>query len=88
MHAVVFQVDMKEGRDDDTRPELEQLIGSVKTVPGFVRGTWTTDGSKGVSMVIMESEEAALEMAANASIPPEASVVFRSADVLEVVGEA
>jgi hypothetical protein len=79
---------MKEGRDDDTRPELEQLIGSVKTVPGFVRGTWTTDGSKGVSMVIMESEEAALEMAANASIPPEASVVFRSADVLEVVGEA
>ena len=88
MHAVVFQVDMKEGRDDDTRPELEQLIGSVKTVPGFVRGTWTTDGSKGVSMVIMESEEAALEMAANASIPPAASVVFRSADVLEVVGEA
>jgi quinol monooxygenase YgiN len=88
MHAVVFQVDMKEGRDDDTRPELEQLIGSVKAVPGFVRGTWTTDGSKGVSMVIMESEEAALEMAANASIPPEASVVFRSADVLEVVGEA
>lgn len=88
MHAVVFQVDMKEGRDDDTRPELEQLIGFVKTVPGFVRGTWTTDGSKGVSMVIMESEEAALEMAANASIPPEASVVFRSADVLEVVGEA
>jgi quinol monooxygenase YgiN len=88
MHAVVFQVDMKEGRDDDTRPELEQLIGSVKAVPGFVRGTWTTDGSKGVSMVIMESEEAALEMAANASIPPEASVVFRCADVLEVVGEA
>ncbi|MDT4960681.1 MAG: hypothetical protein QOF87_328 [Pseudonocardiales bacterium] len=88
MHAVVFQVDMKEGRDDDTRPELEQLIGSVKTVPGFVRGTWTTDGSKGVSMVIMESEEAALEMAANASIPPEAAVTFRSADVLEVVGEA
>ncbi|MDT4957820.1 MAG: hypothetical protein QOD31_1619 [Pseudonocardiales bacterium] len=88
MHAVVFQVDMKEGRDDDTRPEVEQLIGFVKTVPGFVRGTWTTDGSKGVSMVIMESEEAALEMAANASIPPEASVVFRSADVLEVVGEA
>jgi hypothetical protein len=88
MHAVLFQVDMKEGREDDTMPELEQLIGFVKTVPGFVRGTWTTDGKSGVSMVVMESEEAAREMAANASVPPEAAVTFRSADVLEVVGEA
>jgi hypothetical protein len=88
MHAVLFQVDMKEGREDDTMPEIEQLIGFVKTVPGFVRGTWTTDGKSGVSMVVMESEEAAREMAANASVPPEAAVTFRSADVLEVVGEA
>jgi hypothetical protein len=88
MHAVLFQVDMKEGREDDIMPELEQLIGFVKTVPGFVRGTWTTDGKSGVSMVVMESEEAAREMAANASVPPEAAVTFRSADVLEVVGEA
>jgi hypothetical protein len=79
---------MKEGREDDIMPELEQLIGFVKTVPGFVRGTWTTDGKSGVSMVVMESEEAAREMAANASVPPEAAVTFRSADVLEVVGEA
>ncbi|MDQ2749504.1 MAG: hypothetical protein ABI775_01985 [Pseudonocardiales bacterium] len=88
MHAVLFHVDMKDGREADQQPELEQLIEFVKTVPGFVRGTWATDGKRGVSLVLMESEEAARAMAANASTPPEAAVSFRSADVLEVVGEA
>lgn len=88
MHAVVFQVDLKEGREADQQPELDQLIEFVKTVPGFVHGTWANDGKMGLSLVVMESEEAARAMAANASIPPEAAVTFHSADVLEVVGEA
>jgi hypothetical protein len=88
MHAVLFQVDMKEGREQERQPELEQLIGFVKTVPGFVHGTWVSDGKVGLSMIVMESEDAARDMAANASVPPDAAVSFRSADVFEVMGEA
>jgi hypothetical protein len=88
MHAVVFQVDMKEGREEkESREELVQLIGFVKTVPGFVRGTWLGDGRRGLSVVVFESEEAARNVADNASMPPDSTVSFRSADVYEVWGE-
>lgn len=44
MHAVVFQVDMKNGWERKVEAELGQLVTMVKSVSGFVRGTWTTDG--------------------------------------------
>jgi hypothetical protein len=88
MHAVVFQVDMKEGRAVGPGPELDEVIASSEAVPGFVRGTWMTDGRRGLSMVLLDSEESAREMAADASIPPEAPVTLRSAEVYEVVGES
>lgn len=84
MYAVVFQVDMKDAWQGDADAELDQLIGFIKSVPGFVRGTWTTDGRRGLSFILFDNEESARTLAMNAAIPPEASVVFRSADVYQV----
>lgn len=85
MHAVVFQVDMKQDWEGDTDHELDQLVAMMKSVPGFVRATWTTDGTTGLSFIVFESEEGARGIADNASMPPDASVTFRSVDVYEVV---
>lgn len=85
MHAVVFEVDMKEGWQGDADAELDQVIGFTRSVPGFVRGTWTSDGRRGLSFILFDNEESARAVATNAAVPPEASVVFRSADVYQVV---
>ncbi len=85
MHAVVFHVDMKQGWEGSAEAELDQLVTMLKSVPGFVRGTWTTDGSRGLSFLLFESQESAEGLAANASMPPDASVILRSVDVYEVV---
>lgn len=88
MHAAVFHVDMKQGWEGDAQAELDQLVGMLKSVPGFVRGTWTTNGTTGLSFLLFESEEAARTVADNAAMPPDASVIFRSVDVYAVVRDA
>ena len=85
MHAVVFQVDMKQGWEGNVEAELDQLVTMVKSVPGFVRGTWANDDRRGLSFLLFESRESAEGIAANASMPPDASVTLRSVDVYEVV---
>ena len=84
MHAVVFQVDMKEGWESKVDAELDQLVTMVKSVPGFVRGTWTNNARRGLSFLLFESRETAQGLADNASMPPDASVTLRSVDVYEV----
>ena len=85
MHAVVFQVDMKQGWEEKADAELDQLVTMLKSAPGFVRGTWTTDGRRGLSFLLFESQESAQALADNASMPPDASVTLQTVDVYEVV---
>ena len=85
MHAVVFLVDMKPGWEGTAEAELDQLVTMLKSVPGFIRGTWTTDGRRGLSFLLFESQESAEGLAANASMPPDSGVTLRSVDVYEVV---
>lgn len=85
MYAVVFQVDVKENWQGDVEAELDQFVGMLKSVPGFVRGTWTTDGRRGLSFIVFDNEQSARAVVANAAVPPDASVAFRSADVYEIV---
>ncbi len=85
MHAVVFQVDVKQGWEGKVEAELDQLVTMVKSVPGFVRGTWTTDGRRGLSFLLFESQESAQGLADTAAMPPDASVTLRAVDVYEVV---
>ena len=87
MHAILFQVDLKENWQGDPDADLDKIVGGVKSVPGFVRGTWTSDGRRGVSLVVFDNEQTARGVAANAAVPPDAAVAFRSADVYEVVRE-
>jgi hypothetical protein len=88
MHAVVFQVDVKDGRAAGESPGFDEVMASTKAVPGFVRGSWMTDGRRALSVVFLDSEAGAREMAADASVPAEAPVTLRSADVYEVIGES
>ncbi|HEX2272779.1 MAG TPA: hypothetical protein VHG90_02785 [Acidimicrobiales bacterium] len=85
MHAVVFQVDMNEGWEESS--ELDEIATSLRSMPGFVRGTWTTDGKRGLSFIVFESEEAARALADDSSGPPLTAATFRSVDVYEVVQE-
>lgn len=85
MHAVVFQVDVKQDWEGDVDAELDFLETFMKSVPGFVRGTWTSNGKRAVSMILFESEESARGVADNAGMPPDASVTLQSVEVFEVV---
>jgi hypothetical protein len=84
MHAVVFQVDFKPDWSGDPEAELDQLTGYVKSSPGFVRGTWTSDGRHGLSFILFQSEATARAVADHAQMPQDASGVLRSVAVYEV----
>ncbi len=85
MHAVIFAVDIEpEATREQLDTELDHLVGHVRTIPGFVRGTWTTDGTTGLSFQLFNDEAVARNIAANAVLPPDAGVTFRSAHVYEV----
>jgi hypothetical protein len=90
MHAVVFQVDMKPGADAELgEQELDKLVAGTRSVPGFVQGIWLSDGARGMSVIVCDSEEVARGIVAHASatrpVSPDAGVSFRSADVFAVV---
>ena len=72
MHAVVFEVDMKEGWEGDADAELDQLTTMVS----------------GLSFIVFPSEDVARGVAANASMPPTASLTPRNVSVHEIVREA
>jgi hypothetical protein len=88
MHAVVFEVEMKQGWEATADKELDFIVASLKELPGFTRGTWTTDGNVGFSMILFQSKDVAQQVADNAFLPPDAGATLRSARALDVVREA
>jgi hypothetical protein len=84
MHAVVFQVDLIPGREQQGESELNFLTGMLKSTPGFVRGTWAGDDTRGLSFLLFDTEEAARNVADNGKMPPDGSATFRSVDVYAV----
>ncbi|HEU5003244.1 MAG TPA: hypothetical protein VFW71_10770 [Actinomycetota bacterium] len=85
MHALVFQASLKPGfSPSDQDRELDGLVAFMKTVPGFVRGTWAASGQNAMSFLVFDSEEAALRVAANAKVPADATIEFRSSNVYEI----
>lgn len=88
MYAIVYEVDMKPDVDPaTTAAELDQLAGMVKTLPGFVRATWTSDGTTGLSMHIYREEAQARRVAEHSTGPDFTAVGFRSVRVMEVALE-
>ena len=86
MHAIVGNSRLKPG----ATPEVGQnILDRMKGAPGFVSGAvaWSTDGERGRSMFLFESEsdaKAALEEALTA-MPADAPMEIESVEVCEVV---
>ena len=85
MHAVVFEVDLKDGWRNTVDDELNYIVGSLSAEPGFVRGTWTGNGTRGLAIIVFEAEETAQNIADNAALPPDAGVSLRSVEMHEVL---
>jgi len=93
MYAMVATVEIKAGKGDEAMDILHnQVVPDVKQMPGFVSGTWarSEDGTKGHSVLIFETEDAAkaaIEQARQGT-PPEAPVKMLYAEVYEVMAQA
>lgn len=89
MYAIVGLSRLKPG----ATPEVVQnILGRMRGAPGFVSGAiaWSTDGERGRSMFLFETEDsakAALEQALN-SMPADAPMEIESVEVCEVVAHA
>ncbi len=89
MYAIVGASKLKPGATPEvTAGILDRLRGE----PGFVSGAiaWSTDGERGRSMVLFETEDAAEAALARAlsGIPADAPLEVESAEVCEVVAHA
>jgi hypothetical protein len=87
VHAVIVRVTI-----NDVEPAeqalREQVVPRVSQAPGFVNGYWTRKDNEGLSMILFESEDAAIR--ASEQIPsgvPDA-VTLEGVEVREVVAEA
>jgi hypothetical protein len=86
MHAVVVRVTINDTETAVTG--LQETVARVKQAPGFQAGYWTRSGNSGLSMVVLESEEAAkagAEMVRSAAPP---GVTVDDVEVREVVASA
>ena len=90
MHAVVANVTIKDF-DRAQRMLNEQMVPRVSQTPGFVAGYWTrSEDNRGISMIVVESEETAnriAEMIQQGPPDPEA-VTLETVEVREVVASA
>jgi len=87
MHAVVVKVAINDAESSE-RTLREQVVPQVSHAPGFVAGYWTRKDNVGLSMVIMESEDAAKSMSERVpSIVPD-TVTLEEVEVREVVAHA
>ena len=89
MYAVVGISRLKPGV---TAEVAKGILGGMREAPGFVSGTvaWSTDGERGRSMVLFESEEEAKSalQGALANMPADSPIEIESAEVCEVVAHA
>jgi hypothetical protein len=93
MHAVVGQVRIDRGREDDARKLLEDfVVPTSKSLAGFQGAYWARalDADTGHSMLLFDSEENARAAAMRVAEgpPPGAPATFVSATVCEVLAQA
>ncbi len=89
MYAIVGISRLKPGATPDV---VKGILGAMSTAPGFVTGTvaWSTDGERGRSMLVFETEDgatAALQQVLD-NMPADAPMEIESAEVCEVVAHA
>ena len=87
MHAVVVTVTVND-LDAATSHLREQVVPGVSQAPGFVAGYWTRADDSGVSMVVLESEDAAKTMRERVPSMVTDAVTIKDIEVREVVAHA
>jgi len=89
VHAVVVKVSIQ---DVERGEEMlrEQVVPRVSQAPGFVAGYWTRADDNGLSMIILESEDAARAVADRLESEglPNDFVTVDGIEVREVVANA
>ena len=86
MYGTVAKTRVKAENRDKLREVMEKQTAA--NVPGFVAGYWTRHESRGVGMIVFESEEAAQAMGERfPSMVPD-MVSLEQVEVLEVVAHA
>jgi hypothetical protein len=89
MYAIVGISRLKPGATPEV---VRNILERMRGAPGFISGTvaWSTDGERGRSMFLFESQDgaqAALDQAL-ANMPADAPMEIESAEVCEVVAHA
>lgn len=88
MHAVVVNVTISD-REQAQQELRESVVPMVSQMPGFVSGTWIAmDDSRGHSVAVFESEEAANAVAEQIRGTGRAGVTIDDVGVHEVVASA
>lgn len=92
MHGLVFEVTIDPARADEAEKLLhETVVPGRPGLPGFVTGSWlrSDDGTRGNSVVVFESEEAAQNALDNGPRPPEgAPATITRVDKMAVLAHA
>jgi hypothetical protein len=88
MHAVVVYLTIVDP-DADLRALRERVVPQDSQAPGFVTGYWTRKGNTGLSMIVFDSEEAAVAATERIrSAVPEPVATIENIEVREVVAHA
>jgi len=92
MHAVLLEVDLSQADREEALKNLrENVVPQVSAAPGFKAGYWLAPiDSKGVSVVVFETEENARAAASVVSVgsSPGPGVTVSRSEVREVVASA
>jgi len=89
VHAVVVKVNINDREAAQQRLDGE-VVPQVSQAPGFQAGYWTWKDNTGLSMVIVDSEEAANQVAdrAREMVGSIDAVTLEGVEVREVVAHA
>ena len=89
MHAVVVRVTIDDREAAQQRLD-QDVVPQVSQAPGFQAGYWTWKENTGLSMVIVDSEDAANQVAerARGMIEGMDAVTLEDVEVREVVAHA
>lgn len=90
MHAVLVNVTIIDV-DRAVQTLNERIVPAASQAPGFVAGYWTrSDDNRGVSMIVLDSEEAANGVAEmiRSQAPDNDAVNLDNVEVREVVANA
>lgn len=88
MHAVVVNLTIVEP-GDDLAVLREQVVPQAAEARGFVAGYWTRKDNSGLSLIVFDSEDAAVAEADRIrSMFPDPVATLDSVDVREVVAHA